>query len=153
MRSAFAVAYLHQCSPKHARQIVGAGTHAAPGRAAQDSALRVAPEFGVSLAAHLAQPLQAMALSEGDVIVCMDRANEATVMTRYPLLAERVFLIGDIAALSSRESPLSSRDVADPFARGDEETRVAFTMILEHANHWLTALAGVSHITEKTSAQ
>lgn len=153
MRSAFAVAYLHQCSPKHARQIVGAGTHAALGRAAQDSALRVAPEFGVSLALHSAQPLETVALREGDVIVCMDRANEATVMTRCPSLAERVFLIGDITAQDAPERMLSSRDVADPYARGDETTRVAFTLIREHANRWLTVLMRVAHITKNSSEE
>lgn len=135
MRSAFAVAYLHQCAPDRAARVLGAGTHATSGRAAQDSAIRVAPEFGVSLAAHTATPLDAVGLSAGDVIICMDRANEATVVSRYGSLAGRVFLIGDVASDDDAE-----RFIADPYARGDAATRVAFQQVVEHAPRWLAVI-------------
>ena len=135
MRSAFAVAYLHQGAPDRAARVVGAGTHAQSGRAAQDSAIRVAPEFGVSLAAHTATPLDAVGLGAGDVIICMDRANEATIVARYGSLAGRVFLIGDVAT-----SDGAPRFIADPYARGDAATRVAFQQIVEHAPRWLAVI-------------
>ena len=138
MRSAFAVAYLRQQAPALADRIVGAGTHAKSGRAAQDSALRVAPEFGVSLADHGAQPLEAVGLTAQDVVVCMDRANEANVVARWGALAPRVFLIGDLGAVL----PGAGRDVADPYARGDAATRVAFGRIQGHARAWLAVLSG-----------
>jgi protein-tyrosine-phosphatase len=136
MRSAFAVAYLRQQAPALADRIVGAGTHATAGRAAQDSALRVAPAFGVSLADHGAQPLEAVGLTAQDVVVCMDRANEANVIARWAALAPRVFLIGDLGAVPAG----AGRDVVDPYARGDEATRVAFARIQGNAQAWLAVL-------------
>ena len=135
MRSAFAVAYLQQLVPAVAGRIVGAGTNATVGRAAQDSALRVAPEFGVPLDAHTAMPLDHVTVGAGDVIVCMDRANEANVIARYAAHAERVFLIGDGASDAAAD-----RVVADPYALGDEATRVAFRQILAHATRWLVLI-------------
>ncbi len=135
MRSAFAVAYLRQLAPEMAARVVGAGTHATAGRAAQDSALRVAPEFGVSLASHAASPLESVTVSAGDVIVCMDRANEANVIARYGSSADRVFLIGD-----GVDDAAADRVVVDPFARGDEATRVAFQQVIAHATRWMSLL-------------
>jgi protein-tyrosine-phosphatase len=135
MRSAFAVAYLRQLAPERAARVVGAGSHATAGRAAQDSALRVAPEFGVSLASHAALPLASVTVGAGDVIVCMDRANEANVIARYGSYAERVFLVGD-----GVENAATDRVVVDPYARGDEATRVAFQQVVEHAQRWLAVI-------------
>ena len=135
MRSAFAVAYLQQLAPELSNRFVGAGTHATLGRPAQESALRVSQELGVPLEAHRAKPLAQEALRDGDVIVCMDRANEANVMARYPAHAQRVFLIGDVA-----EQGNGDRVVVDPYARGDDATRVAFASIMAHAEGWLERL-------------
>jgi protein-tyrosine phosphatase len=135
MRSAFAVAYLRQLAPAVAPRIVGAGTNATVGRAAQDSALRVAPEFDVSLDAHTALPLDLVTLGAGDVIVCMDRANEANVIARHALHAERVFLVGDGA-----DDDAADRFIVDPYARGDDATRAAFQQIVAHANRWLALI-------------
>jgi len=139
MRSAFAVAYLRQQAPALAKRVVGSGTHAKLGRAAQESALRVAPEFGVSLADHTAQPLDAVGLGADDVIICMDRFNEANVIARYPALAASVFLVGDIEA----EPPVAGRDVPDPYAKGDEATRVAFRRVSAFADEWRRLLLPV----------
>ena len=135
MRSAFAVAYLKQLAPGVAPRIVGAGTNATVGRLAQDSALRVAPEFGVTLDTHTALPLHSVTLGAGDVIVCMDRANEANVIARYPAHATRVFLIGDGAS-----DDAADRVIVDPYARGDDATRVAFQQIVAHAPRWLALI-------------
>ena len=135
MRSAFAVAYLRQLAPERAARVVGAGTHATAGRAAQDSALRVAPEFGVSLASHAALPLESVTVGAGDVMLCMDRANEANVIARYGCYADRVFLIGD-----GVDDAAADRVVMDPYARGDAATREAFQKIVEHAPRWMAVI-------------
>ena len=135
MRSAFAVAYLRQLAPEIALRILGAGTNATVGRAAQDSAVRVSPEFGVPLDAHTALPLDRVTLGAHDVIVCMDRANEANVIARYATHAERVFLVGDGA-----DDTLADRSVEDPYARGDDATRAAFQQIVAHVRRWLALI-------------
>jgi len=135
MRSAFAVVYMKQLVPAVAHRVVGAGTHATHGRLAQNSALRVAPEFGVPLDAHRAQPLDNVTLGAGDVIVCMDRANEANVVSRNASHAARVFLIGDGAL-----NDMHDRVVIDPYARGDDATRAAFKQIIAHTHRWLAMI-------------
>jgi protein-tyrosine-phosphatase len=133
MRSAFAVAYLRARAPELSHRIVGAGTHAVAGRAAQDSAVRTAPEFGVSLDGHQAQPLALAAVDATDVVVCMDRANEANVVVAAGHVAERVFLVGDVGA--------PSREVVDPYGRGDDATRAAFSDVARLAGEWVRRFA------------
>jgi protein-tyrosine phosphatase len=135
MRSAFAVAYLKQVAPGLSSRIIGVGTHASQESPAQDSALRVANEFGVSLESHLSAPLEAVTIGAGDVIVCMDRANEANVVARFAAHAERVFLVGDGA-----DDDAADRFIVDPYARGDDATRAAFRQIVAHANRWLALI-------------
>jgi protein-tyrosine-phosphatase len=139
MRSAFAVAYLRQLAPDRAVRIVGAGTHASRDRPAQDSALLVAREFGVSLDSHRSVPFETVTIGAGDVIVCMDRANEANVIARYPQHKAWVFLIGDRVSGVMIEDR-AERFIVDPYNRGDDATRMAFRRILAHAPRWLSLL-------------
>ncbi len=136
MRSAFAVSYLRAQMPSEAARILGAGTHATDGRPAQESALNVAPTFGVDLSAHRAQSLEAVGLQAHDVVVCMDRANEANVATRFQQVAARVFLIGDVAP-----GDAASREVADPYGLGDVATERAFRAVIDRASRWGLSLA------------
>lgn len=132
MRSAFATAFLQQRYPQHAHRIVGAGTHAKDGRPAQDSALRVAQELGVSLAEHSAKSLQSVELTENDVVVCMDRANVANTIAVSAISGRKVFLVGDIIpTLTSGD-----REIRDPYSRGDLATRNAFEMAQKYAEKW-----------------
>jgi protein-tyrosine-phosphatase len=132
MRSAFAAAYLRRQHPEHAAHIAGAGTHATDGRAAQASAMLVAQEMGVSLDTHTAQSLKSVGLVESDIVICMDRANEANILAFSEAAAPRVFVIGDVTP----GIPASARVVRDPYARGDVATRDAFTLIRENADRW-----------------
>ena len=135
MRSAFATEYARQLAPELATRIVGAGTHATNGRAAQDSAIRVAHEFAVPLGQHHARALADLHLDGSDLVVCMDRANEAFVVHHYPLLADRTFLVG-------------VSEVADPYGRGDDATRGAFTEIARLTGQWLARFRGVSQVSK-----
>lgn len=135
MRSAFAVAYLREQLPAVADRIIGAGTHATDGRPAQDSAIRVAPALGVDLTAHRARSVERAGLTSSDVVVCMDRANEANVATRFTTIAPRVFLIGDIAT-----EPRPMREVIDPYGHGDEATERAFREVLDLSMQWAALL-------------
>jgi protein-tyrosine-phosphatase len=96
MRSDFAVAYARQLAPKWSDSVVGAGTHATAGRPAHDDAVAAAALLGVSLEGHRAQPLAALALGERDLVVCMDRVNDAHTVERRHAAGHRVFLVGDV---------------------------------------------------------
>lgn len=140
MRSAFALAYARQQFPDMAASMLGGGTHAVHGRAAQQSALVVAREMGTPLDGHSATPLGELRLDEGALILCMDRANEANVATRLPALADRVFLIGDVDPLSGTQGSDATRVVSDPYALGDGATRQAFQRIAELVGQWAAAV-------------
>lgn len=132
MRSAFAAAFLQQQHPANAYRIVGAGTHAKDGRAAQESALRVASELGVPLADHRAQSLSSAELTDNDIVVCMDRANVANTIAASPVSGHNVFLIGDIMPqLNATEV-----EIRDPYAKGDVATREAFDLVQTYASEW-----------------
>lgn len=135
MRSAFATEVARAALPALSARIVGAGTHAKDGRPAQDSARRVAPTFGVSLDTHLASTLETVRITDADVVVCMDIMNEANVLA-HGAPAERVFLVGDIAQRGAARDRDVSREVADPYGKGDDVTRLAFESLAALARDW-----------------
>jgi protein-tyrosine-phosphatase len=129
MRSAFAAASVQAREPALAGRTVGAGTHATPGRAAQQDSIVVAPEFGVSLATHRASRLDAIGVTGRDVLVAMDLENVARARTLPGVDPARVFLIGDAIAPGERNA-LRDRVVEDPYGHGLERTRDAFQQVL-----------------------
>lgn len=136
MRSAFATVVARSARPAVAARVVGAGTHATQGRPAQDSALRVAAHMDLPLAQHQATPLVALQLCAQDVVVCMDAMNEANVLAQYPLLAPRVFRVGDVCA----SGVTVEREIADPYGKGDAVTEQAFARVAELAKRWVERL-------------
>lgn len=142
MRSAFATAVARAHAPQAAQRIVGAGTHAAAGQAAQDAALAVSRQLGLPLDSHSATPVHALQLTTDDVIVCMDAMNEAHVAAAYPALAPRVFRVGDIVAagVTIAMSSHADREIRDPYGRGDEVTRDAFDRVAVLSRAWAERL-------------
>lgn len=140
MRSAFATEVARAAQPAYANRIVGAGTHAKTGRQAQDSAIRVAPLFGMSLESHTASDLTVTAITADDVVVCMDVMNEANVLARE-VPAERVFLVRDINGTAKTEASSGSREVHDPYGKGDAVTTAAFCALAKLAAEWARGFA------------
>lgn len=135
MRSAFATRVVHEYMPQHVARVIGGGTHAKAGRAAQDAALVVAAQLHLSLDQHRATPIDALALREHDVIVCMDAVNEANVLARYPALEQRVFRVGDIRA-AGETLPFADRELHDPYGKGEQVTRDAFERLVSLSQAW-----------------
>ncbi len=131
MRSAFAAAYVQQSSPTLAPHTRGAGTHARPGKPAQDDAQRVAAAQGVDLTTHGATRLDQLPPAPGDVIVCMDLANAARARRAPGVDPRRVFLVGD--ALEDG----GERIVDDPYGHGEQATRAAFARIRAACDVWV----------------
>lgn len=163
MRSAFAVAVatdvLRQCgrpsADRAADVLRGAGTHATLGRPAESTAMRAASALGLPLDEHSATPLGGLALRPGEIAVCMDRANEANTIVWAGPMADRVFLVGDIAALQPdsrlplgtpgalhEDEGYAERMVRDPYGRGDEATARAFGQVRRYVQAWMTACEG-----------
>ena len=141
MRSAFATRVVHEHMPEQIARVVGGGTHARAGRAAQDAALVVAAQLQLPLDQHRATPIDALDLGEHDVIVCMDALNEANVLAGYPTLAPRVFRVGDICA-GGETLPFADRELHDPYGKGEQVTRSAFQILASLAQAWAARAFG-----------
>lgn len=162
MRSAFCAEVARHEVPGQAQRIVSGGTHASLGSEAESTALEVARAFGVDLGAHRSSPLAELELSGHDVVVCMDRGNEARVL-HFLGQGQRVFLVGDIDELGgshvqpgvwpdsgadraadetesdvrvSPEADAHFREVPDPYGKGPDVTRRAFLRLRSRAELW-----------------
>lgn len=162
MRSAFSAQVARTAVPEYADRIVSTGTHANPGREAQATALAVAAALDVDLSSHQASSFAGINLSTADLVICMDRANEARVLN-YLGQGQRVFLVGDICELDAWHdqhgatanggSDLATaetlsmapqratrggdgREVADPYGKGPGVTQAAFLRLLDLAELW-----------------
>lgn len=138
MRSAFAMQVARAASTGCKLCIVSAGTHARDGSEAEATARVVAERLGVDLSAHQSSAIDSVLLTTNDLVVCMDRMNEANVLMHLRTGA-RVFLVGDIAADETGwASDLArlSREVADPYDKGESVTQAAFEAIRVLGEMW-----------------
>jgi protein-tyrosine-phosphatase len=106
--------------------IRSAGVHARPGRPADSRAIEIAPEFGVSLAAHRASALTPEAIRDTDLIVVMDYLNEAELLSRYPSAATRVRLMGEYL---DSEGTGGSLELPDPYMQDAAAVRACFVRL------------------------
>jgi len=162
MRSAFCAEVARHEVPEQAARIVSGGTHASLGSGAESTALEVARAFDVDLGAHRSSPLDELELNGRDVVVCMDRGNEARVL-QFLGRGQRVFLVGDIddlpvvhgqqgavvhggAGSAANETALAApidaagdgdgREVPDPYGKGPSVTQRAFLRLRSRAALW-----------------
>lgn len=162
MRSAFSAHVARAAVPDRAQQIVSTGTHAKPGREAEATAVSVAALLGYDLSSHRASSFAGVELSTRDLVVCMDRGNEARVL-HYLGQGQRVFLVGDIDDMdtghvhpgsqqnvgavgaagetgpgleSAAPEVDRSRELPDPYGKGADVTRWAFLRLRSRAELW-----------------
>jgi protein-tyrosine phosphatase len=121
MRSAFAAAVFPD-SVK-AVTVSSAGTHAIAGRPADPRAVDASRRHGTDLAGHRATPLTGDLAARADLIVVMDRLNEAIVLARHPEARRKVRLLGELG--TRRDDPA----IPDPFARDADAARHCFDVI------------------------
>lgn len=112
---------------------VSAGLHARPGRAADERAMRIASEFGVSLARHEAALLTEAMIEEADVVFVMDRINEARLLFRYPRARKKLLLLGAFAA----QRP-DGDEIPDPYNEDEQAIRECYETI----SHCVAQIAG-----------
>jgi protein-tyrosine phosphatase len=87
-----------------------AGLHAIQGNAADKRAVEIAPEFGVSLREHQAALVTHELLAPYDLVVAMDRFNEARLLHRYPEAAAKIVMLGTFAP-----QHLPGDEIPDPY--------------------------------------
>ena len=103
--------------------IASAGLHASEGRGADRRGIALAPEFGVSMESHRARALTSDMICAADLVLVMDRSNEAETVSRYPESADKVFLLAAVAG--SGGPPV----IPDPYSGGVVEVRVAYQAV------------------------
>ena len=103
--------------------IASAGLHAREGREADPRGIAVAPDFGVSLVSHRARRLTSDMIRAADLVLVMDRANEAETVSRYPESAGKVFLLA--AAAGGAGPPV----IPDPYSGSEAEVRAAYQAV------------------------
>jgi len=96
--------------------VSSAGMRAIDGRNADPRAQTVAPEFGISVSQHKAQPVTQSLVDSSDLVIVMDIQNAAEFLLRYPRASEKLFMLRQF----SERSRGAGRDIPDPYP-GDEE--------------------------------
>jgi len=109
---------LNEAGPglKQQVRIASAGLHASAGREAHPWAQQAAADLGISLANHRAKPLTREMVEQADCILAMDFQNKAELLTLYPEMKDRIYMLSAYA-----EGPWQYREIPDPYL-GDLET-------------------------------
>src|SRR5579885_335754 len=121
IRSPMAEALLRRSCAVLARS---AGLQASNGRAADPRAIRIAPEFGVSLDRHAAAPLTEDLVREADVIFVMDGLNEARLLERFPAVRGKVRLLGAFAPQA-----MGDCEIPDPYEGREQDVRDCYRIL------------------------
>ena len=118
LRSAFAMAVDREVGGT-ARS---AGLHAIEGHSADETGQRIAAAMGIDLSRHRATPVSEELVSWADLIVAMDRSNQAELHVRFPHARPRVRLLGMLR-------PGGPLEVPDPYGIGEDAVRAAFELV------------------------
>ena len=124
--------------------VESAGLHATDGGPADVRALAVAPHFGMSLDDHVARRVTEEMVRSADVVVVMDRINEAEVLARFPAARDKVILLGTAADVEPAEIP-------DPFVGNATTVQRCYELLQPAVAALARRLAGAS-ATEPTVA-
>lgn len=119
--------------------IRSAGIRASANSAAPDDAIDVGARLGIPLKDHRSTPLSPELIAESDLIVIMDRRNEALLAAMDPAAIARTVLLG---AFDS-EVP-NQPAIDDPYGRGPSAIESAYLRIQRSVNGLIDALARVS---------
>ncbi|MFM0238863.1 low molecular weight protein-tyrosine-phosphatase [Paraburkholderia phytofirmans] len=114
--------------------VLSAGLDAVVGSAPDLSAVRVAAEFGLEIAAHRAQQLNAGLVSGADLILAMEATQKHEIMRRHPGASGKVFRLGEIGRF----------DVPDPYKKPIDEFYDAFELIRRGVDAWVPRIKALA---------
>jgi protein-tyrosine phosphatase len=134
MRSPFAAARLR--ASLRTVEVTSAGLAARPGREIEPRARDEATRHGVDLAGHQARAVEAHEVARADLVVVMDRLNEARLLARFPACRAKARLLGAFDPIDPRP------EIADPYTTGATELRACFERIDRAVARLADAIAG-----------
>jgi predicted ATP-grasp superfamily ATP-dependent carboligase/protein-tyrosine-phosphatase len=108
--------------------VFSAGLHAQKGKPADERARRAAMELGVSLDVHCAEPFTAEMAERAELILVMDFEGEAEMLSRFPQVSSKVFLLGALPTQCS----YSSVEIADPYDGDLADVRQCYKRLEGH---------------------
>lgn len=114
-----------------------AGLCARAGREAPADARQAATSLGVSLASHRATLLDEELAAAADVIVIMDRRNEAMMAARFPGAMLKTFLLGSLAPTPDADI---RNAIEDPYGLGPTAVSACYHRIQRGTAALLTRL-------------
>lgn len=135
LRSPMAAAfYQRELGPnEEGRQtVLSAGLLSIAGRPADPRGRRAAQSYGLSLDNHLSRQVTSGMVADADLILVMDRENEARLVSRFPNSARKLVLLGIFAPEDGDPA------IPDPYS-GSMESVVACYARIEHAIRGLSA--------------
>jgi protein-tyrosine-phosphatase len=98
-----------------------AGLLALPGNSATFLAQKVAAQYGVDLTGHKAKPVSEKLVNGSDLILVMEKSHKDSLLTDFPGVADKTFLIRHFARFGSR-----NRGIEDPYGLQYEAYRFCF---------------------------
>ncbi len=124
--------------------IQSAGLMASENRPAPDDALAAASSLGLNLEGHLTTPLTTQILAESDLIVIMDRRNEALLAAMDARCLSRTVLLGAFAPAADGD-PI----IPDPYGNGVEAVTECYSRIRRATASLLEALRTNPEVAER----
>lgn len=117
--------------------VASAGLRASTGRPAPDDAISAASAIGVDLGEHRSTLLSSGILAESDLIVIMDRRNQALLASISEDALQRAVLLGAFDLEMGKLNPV----IADPYGRGRQSIEDCYARIQRSVHGLLDALA------------
>ncbi|TFZ04210.1 low molecular weight protein-tyrosine-phosphatase [Ramlibacter rhizophilus] len=124
-RSPMAQGLLAQAMPQ--AQVQSAGLGAMVGWPADEQAVRLMAERGVTLRAHRAQQINSVLCIASELVLVMDTEQRQRVEDMYPQVRGRVFRVAEHL----------KQDVPDPYRQGELAFREALALIDAGTTEWL----------------
>jgi protein-tyrosine-phosphatase/predicted ATP-grasp superfamily ATP-dependent carboligase len=130
----------------HTFSVISAGLAAKTGRLADERALVVAKEFGVSLDDHRAQLLSRELVDNSDLVFVMDFVNEAKLLLKYPDAEHKVFMLAGAPEARSIE-------VQDPYEGNADDIRRCYADLVSRVRHLVPVLLSRGRVETGTGSK
>ena len=105
LAAAFLTKALHDLGLTKDWRIGSAGTWATPGLLALPRVVSIAPRFGIDLSAHSSTRVSRRVLSAYDLILVMQAGHREAILTEFPDLKDRLYLLSDVVERRAYDIP------------------------------------------------
>jgi protein-tyrosine-phosphatase len=124
-------------------EITSAGTHAADGSPASDSALEVTRKQGIDITRHRSRKLGKQMIENSDLVLVMERSHMNAVRQLCPGRGEHVMLLGELGGAARADRSSEGREILDPVAGSVATYEMCFARIEESLTKGLGFLSGL----------